>query len=204
MVSQSSSDHSDHKPHLVWSLTFGKTSITSTGEWNNHYHLAERGTLQSGPSINHLPCSNKQWPCHNTNICFNDQETVSIEQLRPVTNKTSLWESVMVEQPINHAAIFAMETFDGTKGKFESWIVFVENAALISGQNILCIAFSKMVGSPLTQACWLRDHLPHLTWNNLKMSYQGNIPLYPLTVMPDKLFPIFNKVLMSYLKCTSC
>ena len=59
--------------------------------------------------------------------------------------------------------ISSMETFDGTKSKFESWIAPMENAAQISGQDIPHIAFSMMVGSPLTSAHRLRDCLPHLT-----------------------------------------
>ena len=80
----------------------------------------------------------------------------------------------MVEQPIIQAAISSIETFDGTKSKFESWIASVGNAAQISGKNILCMAFSNMVELHLTSANILRDHLPHLTWNDLKMNFQGN------------------------------
>ena len=35
-----------------------------------------------------------------------------------------------------------MERFDGSKSKFDSWIASVENAAQISGQDILHIALS--------------------------------------------------------------
>ena len=79
----------------------------------------------------------------------------------------------MVEQPIIKAVIFSIGTFNGTKSKSESWIVSVENAAQISGQNILHIAFSKLIGSPLTSGCMLRDCLPHLSWNDLKMIFEA-------------------------------
>ena len=62
----------------------------------------------------------------------------------------------MVEQ-----AISSLKTFDGVKSKFELRVACMENAAQISGADIFHIAFSKMVGSPLTLAHRLRDHLPH-------------------------------------------
>ena len=62
---------------------------------------------------------------------LNNQETASIEQLKPVFTGTSLLASMMVEQPIIQAAISTVETFDDTKSKFESWIASVENAAQI-------------------------------------------------------------------------
>ena len=74
-------------------------------------------------------------------MCLNDQEIASIEQLKPVISEAILLASVMVEQPIIQAVISSIEAFDGTKSKFESWITSVENAAQISGQNFLCIAF---------------------------------------------------------------
>ena len=43
----------------------------------------------------------------------------------------------MVNQLIIQAAIFSVETDDGNKNKFEAWIPSIENAAQISGQDIL-------------------------------------------------------------------
>ena len=40
--------------------------------------------------------------------------------------------------------------FGGTGSRFECWIASVENVAQMAGQDILYIAFSKMVGSSLT------------------------------------------------------
>ena len=53
---------------------------------------------------------------------------------------------MMVEQPIIQATISSKETFHGTKSRFDSGKVSVENTAQILGQNILHIAFPKLVG----------------------------------------------------------
>ena len=74
-----------------------------------------------------------------------------------------------------------MEMFDGTKSKFESWIASIENEAQISGQDILHIAFSKMVGSPLTSAHRLRDQLPHLSQKDLKNELLRKYSTIPFT-----------------------
>ena len=79
-------------------------------------------------------------------------------------------------------------------------MVSIENAAQISEQDILFIAFSKMVRSPLTSGHRLRDGLPHVTWKD--MNFRGNIQQYLPAVMSLKPLTIYNKVLMSYLKCT--
>ena len=79
--------------------------------------------------------------------------------MKPVISEPSLLASMKVEQPIIQVVIYSIETFDGTKSKFETWTATVVNAAQISGQNILGITFAKMVGSPLTSACRLRNHL---------------------------------------------
>ena len=89
--------------HGTYTLRY--TPNTSTGEPSNNYCLAERRTLQSDSLINHLPCSNQQQQYHNPNICLNDQETASIEQLQPVISETSLLASMMVEQFIIQAVI---------------------------------------------------------------------------------------------------
>ena len=68
---------------------------------------------------------------------LNDQETTSIEQLKPVISKTSLLASVTVEQPVIQAVTSSIENFSGTKSELESWIISVENAAYILGQNTL-------------------------------------------------------------------
>ena len=73
----------------------------------------------------------------------------------------SLFSSVMIKQAIIQAALSIPQTFDGTNGKFKVWRELVENEAQISGQDTLCIAFSKMTSSPLSSANRLKlDHQP--------------------------------------------
>ena len=94
----------------------------------------------------------------------------------------------MVEQPIIQAAVFSVETFDGTKSKFEYWTASGENAAQISEQNILCITFSKMVGLPFTSTHRLRDHLPHLTWDDLQNKHLRQYSTIPFSSHATKAF----------------
>ena len=74
----------------------------------------------------------------------------------------------MVELSFIQAFISSVELFDGNKSKFESWIASMKNAGQISGQDILCINFSKMVKISTYFTHMLRDCLPHLTWKDLK------------------------------------
>ena len=78
---------------------FEYTPSISAGKPNNNDQLADRRTLQLQPLINHLPYSNQQQQHHNPIICLNDQETASIEQLKPVISKMSLLATMMVENP---------------------------------------------------------------------------------------------------------
>ena len=57
----------------------------------------------------------------------------------------------------------SVDSFDGDRNNFEAWIALVENAVQLTGQHILQIAFSKMVGSPVTSAYRLRNGSPNLT-----------------------------------------
>ena len=58
----------------------------------------------------------------------------------------------MIEQTITQTALASIETFHGTKSKLEVWMESIKNAVQISGQNTVCIAFSKLLGSPLSTA----------------------------------------------------
>ena len=69
----------------------------------------------------------------------------------------------MIEQTIIHAALASTEMFDGTKNKFEALMESIENAVQISGQNVICIAFSKSTGSPLSIANRFKIRSPNLT-----------------------------------------
>ena len=72
--------------------------------------------MQSKALINNLYHSNQQWQQHhNPNIWLNDQETTSMEQLKPVLRKTSILASVIVEQPTIQAVISFIETYSNTK-----------------------------------------------------------------------------------------
>ena len=44
----------------------------------------------------------------------------------------------------------------------------IENAAQISGQNAICIDFSKLTGSPPSTANRLKTRSPNLMWMELK------------------------------------
>ena len=99
----------------------------------------------------------------------------------------------MAEQHIIQTAISSTEILDGTKNKFESWKASVENAAQISGKNILHMAFSKMIGSPIMSGYRLRDCLPWLTWDNLKNELLTLYAIIPFDSHATKVFPICNK-----------
>ena len=94
-------------------FTFRYTPSTSAGEPNNNYCLAHRQTLHSVSLINDIPCNNQQQHHHNPNMCFNNQETASIEQLKPIISKASLLASMMEDQHIIQASISSVETFNG-------------------------------------------------------------------------------------------
>ena len=55
------------------------------------------------------------------------------------------------------------ETFDGIKTKFEAQTGPIKNAVPISGQNAVCIAFSKSTGSPHLTVNRLKARSPYLT-----------------------------------------
>ena len=56
----------------------------------------------------------------------------------------------MIGQTTIQTALASIETFNGTKSKFEAWVKSIKNAVQMSGQNVICIAFSKVIGSPLS------------------------------------------------------
>ena len=74
----------------------------------------------------------------------------------------------MIAQTIIQSALTSKETFDGTKVKFETCTEAIENTAQISGQNKICIAFSKLIIPPLLTANRLKTRSPNLTWRELK------------------------------------
>ena len=127
------------------------------------------GVLQLEHLIDHkISHDSQHHQVHNPNLTFNHQVITPIHQLGPVVSDGSLLALVLVEQPIIQAAITSVETVNDTKCKFESLIGSVENAAQILKQDVLCIAFSKMIGSPDTSVHELRDHVPYVMWKDLK------------------------------------
>ena len=58
----------------------------------------------------------------------------------------------MITQTRIQAALASLEMVDERKSKFEFWMESIKNAVQISGQNIICIAFSKLTGSLLLTA----------------------------------------------------
>ena len=50
------------------------------------------------------------------------------------------------------ATLLSIDTFDGTKTKFEAWVESKENAVQSSGQDAICTAFSKLISFPLLTA----------------------------------------------------
>ena len=84
-------------------------------------------------------------------------------QTRGTVYEGSLLLCVMIEQPIIQAALSLIETFDGTKSKFEAWTESVDNTAHIFGQDTLHKAFFKMTGSPLSSENILRAQSPNVT-----------------------------------------
>ena len=86
------------------------------------------------------------------------------------------------------AAISSLETFDGNENKFEALITLVENAAQISVQDILQIAFSKMIESPLTSALRLRDGSPNIMWKELKSKVARQYSSIPFNSRTTKVF----------------
>ena len=70
-----------------------------------------------------------------------------------------------------------------------------EDAAQILGQNAICIAFSKLTGSPLLTANRLKTRSPNLTWTELKkMNYPHNTLSFHLILMQPRISSVWNKV----------
>ena len=176
-----------------------QSSSQCSTEPNNHYHSADRKALQADHSIHHSPHSRQHEQVHNTNIALHVQESAPIKQLRAVVNEASPLASAMVEQPIIQAVISSIVTFDGNKSKSVSLTASVENAAHISGQNIIYIASPKMVGSSLTSACRLRDHVPHIKWKDLKDELLRQYSIQAFACLQQSS----DELLEMYLHCAS-
>ena len=79
----------------------------------------------------------------------------------------------------------------------------IENAAQISGQNAVCIAFSKLTDSPLSAANRLKSRSPNLMWKELKKELYMQYSVIPLDIHVTQDFTHFkqglNEILDDYL-----
>ena len=66
----------------------------------------------------------------------------------------------------------------------------IDNVAQISGQNTICIAFSKLIGSPLLTENRLKARLSNLTWAELKRELYMQYSIIPLDTHAMQAFPI--------------
>ena len=116
---------------------------------------------------------------HNSNISTNHLEKIPLSQTRGIIYEGSLLSFVIMEQTIIWAALSSVETFDSTKSKFKCWTESIENAAQVFGQDTWHIAFSKMIGSPLSLANTVKAQSPNLTWMELKRELSMQYLLIP-------------------------
>ena len=82
-------------------------------------------------------CGHYNHGLHNTIITANCPKAIPFGQARGTIYEGSLLLSVTIDQTIIQAALSLKETFNGTTNKFEAWTESIENAAQISGQDIL-------------------------------------------------------------------
>ena len=201
---QPSSQHSIQTYQMTWNsrhvhhlMTFRVTRVSC-----DHQSFHGRRSFQLNNSFNSIfPGEYHNNYSHNPNMTWNSPGASHLQQVRYVVNNVNMLMIVMSDQDIIQVAISSVETFDGNKTKFEAWITSAENTAQISGQDMLWIAFSKMMGSPLTSAYRLRDGSSALILKELKSEISRQYFSIPLTVIQPRLFLIYDKAWMNYLKC---
>ena len=74
------------------------------------------------------------------------------------------------------------------KSKFKTWMEAIENVAKISGQNAICIAFSRLIKSPLSTANRLKMRSPNLTWADLKKELSMQYSIIPSDTHTNQAF----------------
>ena len=84
----------------------------------------------------------------------------------------------MVEQ--NTGSLNINRNIQWNKKQIQSLGRCYQNAAQISGQNAICIAFSKLIGSPLSTANRLKTRSPNITWADLKNKLSMQYSIIPL------------------------
>ena len=111
----------------------------------------------------------------------------------------------MIEQTKIQAAPSSIEIFN--RSRFEVWMESIKNAAQISGQNAIWIAFSLLTGSPLSTANRLKARLPNLTWmeveKELSMQYSIILSDIHATQASTQLEQGPEELLDNYLHCVS-
>ena len=179
----------------------------TSASWN-HQHFHRRRSFRSNSSLNNNFYGEYQNNySHDPNISLNGQRTSHLKQRGYMVNDVNLLTTIMGNHIIIQAAISLVETFDGDKKKFETWIRSVENAAQISGQDIIWIAFPKMIGSPLISAHRLREGSPKLMWKELKSNLSRKYSSISFDSHATKAFPCLqqgpDELFKMYLHCAS-
>ena len=123
-------DHLDNHIEIVINEAFTIVSLRASN-WFHSYYPHEYSNIVFHAS--NTTASNLETPPHSRGTVY----------------KGTLLSPTMVEQTIIQAALASIEMFDGTKAKFEAWTKSIKNAVQIAGQNAICMAFSKLTGSPL-------------------------------------------------------
>ena len=91
--------------------------------------------------------------------------------------------SFMVKQIILQASLTSIEMFNDTKSNLKALTEVIKNPVQISGQNAICIAFSKLTGPLLLAANRLKTRSPTYHGLILKRNCQCNILLFCWTCM---------------------
>ena len=81
----------------------------------------------------------------------------------------------------------------------------IKNVAQISGPDAICIAFSKLIGSPLSTAKRLKTRSPNLTWADLKKELSMQYSIIPSDTQTFQAFSYLeqgpDELLDDYLHC---
>ena len=92
-----------------------------------------------------------------------------------------------------------IEAFDGINSQFKAWTESIENTAQISGQDTLCIRFSKWMGSSHSLVNRLKAQSPtYCGWDSKEGCPHNTQPFHEIVTQP-RLLPNWNKVQMSSL-----
>ena len=145
--------HSLHHTYQGWQIE----DIPVPQHHSDHHRqtaISEAVTIedQLGQVIGFITSINESIPIISfTHLMLMKITSKHTQNTRNIVSDHNSLLSIMIEQKIIQTALTSIETFDGTKSKFETWTEAIENAAQISDQNVICKAFPKLIGSlPLT------------------------------------------------------